>query len=137
MSALVPSVNLIGSSEQYFNTVVDDAFDVWWDHLATQECSHRWPPEKYLQHAVLEDALGILFRYHGSTKPRGMRLYNEIKEWMSSESDDKSIFSFMGICESLNLDSRYVIKGVQRSLDSNQAPILKRKRIRNSFTSLR
>ena len=137
MSMLPPSVNLIGSSEQYFNIVADDVFDMWWDNLATQESSHRWPPEKYLQHAVLEDALNILFKYHGSTKRWGMRLYNEIKEWMGSKSDDKSVFSFMGICESLNLDSRYVIKGVQKSLDSNQSPILKRKRIRNSFTSVR
>ena len=137
MSPLAPSSNLLGSSKQYFDIVADDTFDIWWDNLATQEYSHRWPAEKHLQHAVLEDALHILFRYHGSKQRRGMRLYNEIKEWIETESDDKSVFSFMGICESLNLDSGYVIKGIQKSLDSNQAPNLKRKRIRNSFTNLR
>ncbi len=68
-------------------------------------------PEKKLQLAVLESAVYDIQRYRNARRTRERRLFHEAYEWFTSE-DDKDPFSFLIVCQTLELDPVYIRKGV-------------------------
>lgn len=72
-------------------------------------------PEKRLQLAVLADALRIHARLGADPATRRRILFVEVEEWFASEDADGP-FSFVGICDSLNLDPEYVRSGLQAAV---------------------
>ena len=67
---------------------------------------------KSLMLAVLEDGIACFQSYFFQPSRTNARLYREAEEWINSEDD--GIFSFNGICETLNLDPVRLRQGLQR-----------------------
>lgn len=69
-------------------------------------------PEHHLMFAVLEDAIrcyqGTLNGHRGSR-----RCFRETEEWFES-NDATWLFSFIGICEALDLEPEYIRAGLRR-----------------------
>jgi hypothetical protein len=61
-------------------------------------------PEHRLMMAVVDDALRCIERHRCSTKARGRRLFQEVKEWLLAE-DPHLPYSFEHICAVLDLDA--------------------------------
>jgi len=68
-------------------------------------------PEQELMLAVLCDAIECILKYCDEPLPIRVRLYEEAQEWLFAQ-DDREPFSFMNVCEGLNLDASYVRRGV-------------------------
>jgi hypothetical protein len=84
------------------------------------------PPERRLMLAVLEDALRSYERYASSARQRGRRLFREAEEWFASDAATWP-FSFVIICETLDLEPEYVRAGLRARRprtrpSSDQAP---------------
>lgn len=63
--------------------------------------------------AILTDAV-ICFKKHGKeTNPRARRLGQEAEEWFF-RNDPEWPFSFISICDALNLDPDYIRRGLQQ-----------------------
>src|SRR5215470_6705302 len=74
----------------------------------------RIQPEKRLQVAVLADAVLTFHRWAGSEGTRPCRLFVEVEAWFASDDADGP-FSFVPICESLQLDPSYIRRGLRHS----------------------
>jgi hypothetical protein len=70
-------------------------------------------PEKKLMLAVLESVVHDFQRYRLASGRRGKPLFREAQEWLASQ-EENGIFSFVGICYALGIDSDYVRKGLLR-----------------------
>lgn len=70
----------------------------------------RLQSEKRLQLAVLVDALRIRGCFGAKSMARPI-VAAEVDEWFAAEDADGP-FSFVGICDSLNLDPAYIRSGV-------------------------
>jgi hypothetical protein len=68
-------------------------------------------PEQELMLAVLCDAIECIFKYCDEPVPVRARLYQDAQEWLFSQ-DDREPFSFLNVCDGLNLDPSYVRRGV-------------------------
>jgi hypothetical protein len=68
-------------------------------------------PEKELMLAILTDAVECLHKHSGSRQPTGMKLFREAKEWIFDE-DQKGAFSFLNVCDALDLDPCYIRRGI-------------------------
>lgn len=90
------------------------------DYLATQ-LSSEIMPEKKLMLAVLTDALDVLNRPapHGENKDKQQRELDETVRWVSVSSDC-GLFSFAGICSSLDLNAEYLLKGLVRLISGRK-----------------
>jgi hypothetical protein len=73
----------------------------------------RLQSEKRLQLAVLQEALLTFHRFVGVDATRGRRLFAEAEDWFASAETDGP-FTFVTICDSLNLDPDYIRKGLRR-----------------------
>lgn len=73
-------------------------------------------PEKRLMLAVLEDGVGTFQKYAHATGRRARRLFAEADEWFNSSAGD-SPFTFVGICQALNLEPEYIRRGLRRWRD--------------------
>lgn len=73
----------------------------------------RIQPEKRLQVAVLADAVLTFHRWAGNERARARRLFLEVEAWFDSDGADGP-FSFVPICESLELDPSYIRRGLLR-----------------------
>ena len=73
----------------------------------------RIQPEKRLQVAVLADAVLTFHRWAGSEGARARRLFLEVEAWFDSNDPDGP-FSFVPICESLQLDPGYIRRGLRQ-----------------------
>jgi hypothetical protein len=63
--------------------------------------------------AILTDAV-TCFKKHGkATNPRARRLRRETEEWFF-RNEPEWPFSFISICEALNLDPAYIRRGLQQ-----------------------
>ena len=85
----------------------------------------RIQPEKRLQVAVLADAVLTFRRWLGVEQPRPGRLFAEVDGWFASEDADGP-FTFITICDSLNLDPTYIRRGL-RDWDPSLEATAKRK----------
>lgn len=63
--------------------------------------------ERLLMVAVLEDAAHCFRKHLFAIDRRGQSLFEEAEEWLMEE-DTGAAFSFRHICESLDLDPRYI-----------------------------
>ena len=68
-------------------------------------------PEQELMLAVLCDAIECIFKYCSEPVPIRARLYQDAQDWLF-DHDDKEPFSFLNVCDGLNLDPSYVRRGV-------------------------
>jgi len=69
-------------------------------------------PEKRLQVAVLADAVLTYHRWAGVERARARRLFAEVETWFACD-DAGGPFTFMTICDSLNLDPAYIRRGLR------------------------
>jgi hypothetical protein len=69
--------------------------------------------EHRLMIAVLEDAVLEFRRYAGEPGVRARRLFGETAAWFASD-DTSTPFSFVTICEALDLDPSYLRSGLRR-----------------------
>jgi hypothetical protein len=72
----------------------------------------RLQPEKRLQLAVLQDAVLTFHRLVGVEGYRPRRLFGEVDEWFAS-NDTSGPFTFVGICDTLNIDADYIRRGLR------------------------
>ncbi len=80
------------------------------EFMEAQKCA--WlTPEKNLMLAILEDAAQCLQKYCRAGGAKDRKLFSETKEWMDSTNGDY-LFSFVNICETLNLDADYIRRGI-------------------------
>jgi hypothetical protein len=73
------------------------------------DCTRAWADlqaEKRLMLAVLKDAFGRIERSLNSPRRRS-RSSDEVESWLATEACD-SPFSFVAICQALDLDPSYV-----------------------------
>lgn len=68
-------------------------------------------PEKELMLAVLADAVECFGRHSGSRDVVRMRIFQEAQDWLFSD-DEKEPFSFLNLCDALELDPGYIRRGV-------------------------
>jgi hypothetical protein len=63
-----------------------------------------------LMYAILEDAVSV---YTGEVRsPRQSRTFQQTRRWIDS-NDRQWVFSFLRICEALDLDPEYIRRGVR------------------------
>jgi hypothetical protein len=68
-------------------------------------------PEKALLIALLEDGIHEYRKYYRARDRDGQRRFRKACEWLMAD-DEAWIFSFVNVCELLNLDPEYVRRGV-------------------------
>jgi hypothetical protein len=68
-------------------------------------------PEQELMLAILCDAIECIFKYCDEPVPVRAKLFHDAREWLF-EDDEKEPFSFLNVCDSLNLDPSYLRRGV-------------------------
>src|SRR5262245_64148493 len=68
--------------------------------------------ERLLMLAVLEDAVDCYQKYAHSRDPRGVQMFQESHEWVSS-TDRTWLFSFENICDTLEINADYVRRGLR------------------------
>jgi hypothetical protein len=69
--------------------------------------------ERRLMLAVLEDAVDALLKYATARDGRGRTLRDEAERWIE-EDDTRSPFSFLNVCEALDLNPSCLRKGLAR-----------------------
>lgn len=67
--------------------------------------------ERELLLAVLSDAIECYWKYQNSAKRSAFRLYQDAKHWIFAENDSLP-FSFIEVCEMLQLDPSYMRRGI-------------------------
>ena len=72
----------------------------------------RVQPEKRLQVAVLADAIMAFQRWAGVDGPHARRCFTEVDVWFASDATDGP-FTFITICDSLQLDPAYIRCGLR------------------------
>ena len=70
-------------------------------------------PEKLLVLAVLQDGIETFQKYLSSTGDKERRLYAETQAWIFDD-DREWIFSFINVCDLLDLNPTYVRKGLSQ-----------------------
>ncbi len=88
---------------------------------------HLLEGEKRLVLSVLEDAVECFMKYIGSSTKKGQRLFRDAEEWITLE-DKKWVFSFDNVCEMLNIDPKYLRRGL-REWKRRQLDAIERARI--------
>lgn len=75
------------------------------------ESHGNWTGERLLLLAVLQEAVHTYLRYCRSRTRRGQRLFAEVQAWFSS-TEHHYLYSFVSICEHLDLDPDCLRRGV-------------------------
>jgi hypothetical protein len=70
-------------------------------------------PEKRLLLAVLGEAITAFTHSAGARNRAGKRRFAEVAAWFASDATD-SLFTFVGICDTLGLDASYLRSGLRR-----------------------
>lgn len=81
----------------------------------------RWTGSRRLLFGVLQDALGMFFRYRDSHTRSGKRIFRETYAWFLS-SKHRWLYSFENVCAHLNLDPEYLRAGLRRFLQAAEKP---------------
>jgi hypothetical protein len=76
-------------------------------------------PHQRLVLAILENALHDFLRYRHLKGKREKRLFREALEWFTTP-DEKGIFSFGVVCQSLGLEPEYIRRGLSISSTDRQ-----------------
>src|SRR5437867_1733418 len=75
--------------------------------------------ERLLMLAVLEDAVDCYQKYAHSRDPRGVVIFDESQEWVTS-TDRTWLFSFENICDTLEINAEYVRRGLREWKAKNE-----------------
>jgi len=62
--------------------------------------------------AVLDDAVSCFQKYFAARDEIGTRLFCEAEEWILQQGKSNWLFSFDNICETLDLNPRYIREGL-------------------------
>ncbi|HEX2932874.1 MAG TPA: hypothetical protein VHV54_24305 [Candidatus Binatia bacterium] len=73
-------------------------------------------PEKALLIALLEDGIHEYRKYYQARDRDGQRRFRKACEWLMAD-DEAWIFSFVNVCELLNLDPKYVRRRMREAKD--------------------
>jgi hypothetical protein len=74
--------------------------------------SAAWTSEQRLMAAILEDAIAICCKPNPPTTSKGRTVLRESLRWVRS-NDRKWIFSFLRICETLDVDPTAIRRGIR------------------------
>lgn len=80
-------------------------------------------PEKRLMLAVLEDAVAVFQRHLSAPAPQGDRAFDETVAWIWSE-DVSWPYSFLNVCEHLNLHGERMRKGLNLWAERRRAGLI-------------
>jgi len=80
----------------------DTSFDPQW----------RKTPEQKLMLAVLDDAVSCFQKYFAARDKIGTSIFHEAEEWILLQGKGDWFFSFDYICETLDLNPRYIREGL-------------------------
>jgi hypothetical protein len=72
-------------------------------------------PEKELMLAILADAIECILKYCDQPIPLRAKLFQDAREWLF-DHDEKDPFSFLSVCETLNLDPSYLRRGISEKM---------------------
>lgn len=89
-------------------------------YLDTFRRSETLEPEKALLVALLDDAIHTYRKYGRARDRDGQERFREAAEWIMAD-DDEWIFSFVNVCELLDLDPEYVRRGLRETKGSSAA----------------
>ena len=87
---------------------------VQFQYLAANRRSYQPQPELRLMAAVLEDAVATLMTDLRRCSSRQRRDFAEAWNWIDGRTDQRSVFSFINICETLAIDADYLRQGLMR-----------------------
>jgi hypothetical protein len=79
-------------------------------------------PEKELMLAILADAIECILKYCEQPIPMRIKLFQEAREWLF-DHEEKEPFSFLNVCETLDLDPSYLRRGIQEKMRSNAVEV--------------
>jgi hypothetical protein len=82
-----------------------------YQYRETMERKVHLEAEKRLMLAVLEDAIFCFQKYYDARNRKEQRLFQDTEAWIV-DPESCWIFSFDSVCESLNLDARYIRRGL-------------------------
>jgi hypothetical protein len=91
--------------------------------LAEDEFSNRSRPQEMmaeygLVEAVLREAIREYQKFAGQRGRRGSRLFREVNQWFN-EDDRQWDFSFLNVCQILDLEPTYIRTGLRLWSDKN------------------
>jgi hypothetical protein len=89
-------------------------------YLAANRRSYHPQPELRLMGAVLEDAVATLMTDQRRCTSRQRRDFADALNWINGRSDQRSVFSFINICETLAIDPNYLRRGLLRKGSENR-----------------
>jgi len=99
------------------------------EHVVPEAASRPWTGERLLHLAILEDAIRVLFKYHGLASPKGAKLWWEAWDWLVSPAADDP-FDYICICTSVGLDPDWVREGLRKRMVPGVRPVVRRHRAR-------
>lgn len=80
-------------------------------------------PEKELMLAILSDAIECILKYCDQPIPLRAKLFQDAREWLF-DHDEKDPFSFLSVCETLNLDPSYLRRGISAKMRAKSVDTL-------------
>jgi len=92
-------------------------------YLAAHRRSYHPQPELRLMGAILEDAVATLMMDLRRCSGRQRRDFAEAMNWIQGRTDQRSVFSFTNICETLAIDPDYLRQGLIRKSAENRTPL--------------
>ena len=72
----------------------------------------RREAEQELMLAILEDALTCFQNYYSARDKLGVKLFHQAETWIFVQGKSDWVFSFDNICETLDLNPRYIREGL-------------------------
>ena len=91
-------------------------------YLAVNRRTYHGQPELRLMGAILEDAVATLMTDVRRCSSRRRRDYADALNWIHGRTDQRSVFSFINICETLAIDPDYLRQGLLRKSVESRNP---------------
>jgi hypothetical protein len=82
---------------------------------------HSLESEKLLMFAVLEDAVESYMKYLKASTKKGQKRFREAEQWIDRE-DKFWLFSFDNVCQALDIDPRYMRRGLHQWKQAHREP---------------
>jgi hypothetical protein len=103
------------ATEERLSDVLEPCIVLPAQFYALASGNRRWGGEQFLMAAVLEDAIAMYLKPTSSGTSQARHVLRDARQWLHSE-DRSWVFSFLRICEALNLDP----DAIRRSLRSSR-----------------
>jgi hypothetical protein len=91
-------------------------------YLAVNRRTYHGQPELRLMGAILEDAVATLMTDVRRCSSRQRRDFADALNWIHGRTDQRSVFSFINICETLAIDPDYLRQGLLRKSVESRNP---------------